>query len=59
MRKKKPRAYLSRKVIGHFMFEPTIRWVAVDDCRHQIAMGKTRKECESECRMYGYVPVRY
>jgi len=58
MNKRKPRAYLTKKTIGHFMYKPVIRWVAYDEWSRFITTGKTKKECEAECRRYGYVPER-
>ena len=58
MRETKPRAYLEKVCNGGFMLEYTYRWIAKDRYGHQVASGKTRKECEAECRHYGYVPVR-
>ena len=57
-RKKKPRAYLQREITGHWCFEPIVTWVARNDWGNWVASGRTRKECEEECRLYGYVPER-
>ena len=58
MRERKPRAYLEKEITGHWCFEPIVRWVARDRWNNWIASGKTRKECEAECRYRGYVPER-
>lgn len=59
MRERKPRAYLRKEICGLFMFEPLANWIARDRYGNYIARGRTRKECEKECRDYGYVPERY
>lgn len=58
MKERKPHAYLEKVINGYFYFEPTTRWIARDRWGNWIASGKTRKECEKECRLYGYVPTR-
>lgn len=58
MRRRKPMAYLERKVTGWFMLEVLYTWVAEDTWGNTIARCRTRKECEAECRRAGYVPVR-
>lgn len=55
-RKSKPRAYIKKVFCGHWMFEPVSEWRAYNDWGNYVASGKTRKECEKECRLYGYVP---
>lgn len=58
MRKRKPRAYLTKEITCHWCFEPIVKWVARDYWNNRIALGKTRKECEVNCRANGYVPER-
>lgn len=58
-RKYKPRAYLKKVQNGWFMLEPCFEWVAYNDWGNSVAWGKTRKECEKECRYNGYVPETY
>lgn len=55
---KKPRAYMEKKIVGHFCFEPIVEWIAYNYWGNSVAWGKTRKECEAECRRNGYVPER-
>lgn len=55
---KKPRAYMEKEIIGHWCFEPDVRWVARDRWGNWVASGRTRKDCEKECRTHGYVPER-
>ena len=52
----KPRAYLEKKATGWFMGEPEIEWIAYNDWGNYVASAKTNKECERQCRLYGYVP---
>lgn len=59
MRNTKPKAYLEKVRCGWFMFEPLYMWVALDRWGHSVARGKTRKDCERECRSAGYVPETY
>lgn len=56
--KRKPRVYLEKEIIGQFMLEPTVKWVARDFWGNMITTGDTRRECEAECRLHGYVPER-
>lgn len=64
MRERKPRAYLEPKIVSYGLldmalgFKPKRSWEARDYCGHLVAWGDTRKECEDECRYYGYVPER-
>lgn len=58
MRKRKPRAYLTKEIAGHLCFDPIVRWVARDYWNSWVASGRTRKECEAACRDRGYVPER-
>lgn len=58
MKTRKPRAYLEKYRTGYFGLEYTYRWIATDRWNNQVASGKTRKECETECRRNGYVPER-
>ena len=57
-RNRKPRAYLKYYRTGYFGFEYTYDWIAKDLWGNEVARGKTRKECESDCRRNGYVPER-
>ena len=57
-RKEKPRAYIAPYQNGWFMLEPCIEWLGKNDYNNTVAWGKTRKECERDCRRNGYVPVR-
>lgn len=56
--KRKESAYLKRESIGWFGFEPVVKWIARDTWGNWVASGKTRKECEANCRIHGYVPRR-
>ena len=56
--KKKPTAWLKQEYVGWFGFEPVIKWIARDTWSNWVASGNTRKECEANCRMHGYVPRR-
>lgn len=58
MRKRKPRAYLEKQITGRWCLELIDEWVARDYWSHEVARGKTRKECEAKCRENGYVPER-
>jgi len=58
MKKRKESAYLIKEVTGHFMLEPTIRWIAMDYWGNWITSGRTRKECECNCRDLNYTPRR-
>lgn len=58
MRKTKPVAYIAPYQIGYFMMQPKIEWLAKNDYGNTVAWGSTRKECEKDCRLNGYVPVR-
>lgn len=58
-RQRKPRAYLKHVCNGWFAFEPVYMWVAYNDWGNSVAWGKTRRECEKECRWDGYVPESY
>ena len=58
MRTQKPRAYLALYRNGYFGPGYTFRWIAKDSWGNQVASGRTRKECEAECRRNGYVPER-
>jgi len=58
-RQRKPRAYLKRVCNGWFGLEYTFTWIAYNDWGNSVAWGKTRRECERECRLYGYVPESY
>ncbi len=58
MKPKKPRAYLNKYRTGWFLFEPIYGWIAKDCWGNRVAYGRTRKECEKECRYAGYVPIR-
>lgn len=55
----KQHAYLEKVRDGYFMLEYTYRWVARDYWGHQVASGRTKKECQQETRRAGYVPVDY
>lgn len=57
-RRCRERAYLDYYRTGHFGFEYTYSWIARDAWGNTICSGKTRKECEAECRRRAYVPVR-
>ena len=59
MKERKQSAYLTKEIIGHFGFEYIEKWVARDYWGNWVASGRTRKECEAECRIHGYVPRRY
>ena len=54
---KKPSAYLEK-----WSFEcgdhKWNEWIARNDFGNGIAFGRTRKECEADCRRVGYVPRR-
>ena len=54
---RKPTAYLTKVRDGYFMLEYTYRWVARDYWGHQVASGRTKKECQQETRRAGYTPV--
>lgn len=54
----KPRAYLERVAVGWFMLDTVYMWIAEDTWGNRVASGRTRKECEANCRRAGYVPVR-
>ena len=56
MKQRKPRAYLAKYRTGYFGLEYTYCWIAHDYWHHEVARGKTKKECEAECRRKGYVP---
>ena len=56
--KKKPTAWLKKESIGWFGFEQVVKWIARDTWGNWVTSGKTRKECEANCRTYGYVPRR-
>ncbi len=55
---RKKSAYLKRESIGWFGFELVVKWIARDTWGNWVTSGKTRKECEANCRMHGYVPRR-
>ena len=55
---RKEHAYLKEHT-GWFMWEPMFRWVARDYWGHQVASGRTKKECQQETRRAGYVPEDY
>ena len=55
---KKPRASLEKKTIGYSFGLPQTEWVACNEWGNSIAWGKTRKECEADCRRAGFVPER-
>ena len=57
-RRTKERAYLEKVSNGWFMLERTTTWVARDYWGNAVAYGKTRKDCEENCRYKGYVPVK-
>ena len=57
-RKEKERAYIAPYENGYFMFEKTIMWMGKNAWGNSVAWGRTRKECERDCRRNGYVPVR-
>ena len=59
MRKRRPRAYLRMEIVGYWMFEVEHTWIARDYWGVEITRAKTRKECEANCRKYGYVPERW
>ena len=56
---RKEHAYLKKEHTGWFMWEPMFRWVARDYWGHQVASGRTKKECQQETRQAGYVPEDY
>jgi len=56
--KTKKSAYLTREMTGHFMLTPTVSWIARDTWGNWITSGRTRKECEQNCRDLNYVPRR-
>lgn len=58
MRTARESAYLTKEIIGHFMFELTVRWIARDYWGNWITSGRTRKECEQNCRDLNYTPKR-
>ena len=59
MKRSDKRARLRREIIGRWGFEPVVRWVAHDTWTGRwVGYGKTRKECEKDCREHGYVPER-
>ena len=58
MNKRKESAYLKQEVTGWFMFEYTARWVARDSYGNWITSGRTRRECEQNCRCMNYTPRR-
>lgn len=57
-RNRKPYAYMKQYYNGRFMFTPTKIWRAEDTFGNFVASGKTRKECEAECRRAGYKPIK-
>ena len=58
MRYRKPTAWMKRECTGWFMTELVVKWVARDTWGNFVASGRTRKECESNCRLHGYTPRR-
>jgi len=57
-RQTKPTAYIAPYITGHFMLEPVREWLGKNYWGNTVAWGKTRRECEQECRRAGYIPVR-
>ena len=57
-RSRKPSAYLEKKFVGHFLWEPVLDWVAYDDFHHVVAQAHTLAEIERKVRDQGYVPRR-
>ena len=58
-RKTKPRAYLTLERNGWWMGEYTYTWVARDTWNNYITSARIKKDCEKNCRYYGYVPESY
>ena len=54
---KKPSAYLE-KWSFEYGDHKWNEWIARNDFGNGIAVGRTRKECEADCRRVGYVPRR-
>ena len=54
----KPTAWIKQECTGWFMLEPSYSWVARDTWGNWVASGRTRKDCEANCRERGYVPRR-
>ena len=55
---KKPSAYLEKKFVGRFLWEPVMDWVAYDDFHHVITQAHTLAEIERKVRELGYIPRR-
>ncbi len=55
---RKPIAYIKQFYNGQFMFKPTKIWRAEDTFGNFIASGRTRKECEAQCKRMGYKPIK-
>lgn len=56
--KRKESAYLKRESIGWFGLDSIVKWIARDTYGNWIASGKTRRECEANCRMCNYTPSK-
>ena len=55
---RKPSAYLEKKFVGRWLYEPIIDWVAYDNFHHEIARAHSLAEIEKKVRSKGYVPRR-
>lgn len=58
MKTRKPVAYIAPYFVGYWMMERVVAWVGKDYWGNEVGRGKTRKECERDCRAHGYTPVR-
>jgi hypothetical protein len=55
---RKPRAYLEKWSFVYGDDNLGSIWYGRDQLGKCVAQGKTRKECEKQCRYKGYVPER-
>lgn len=58
MKSRKPVAYIAPYITGHFCFEPIRSWIGKDAWGSAVGRGRTRRDCEADCRRNGYTPVR-
>ena len=53
-RKRKPTCYLEKYRTGYFGLSYTYSWIAFDGWGHEVARGKTQKECIHNASVVGY-----
>lgn len=56
-RSSKPIAYVKKRRTGYWLDEPVYHWISSDQWGTTIASTRTKKDCISQTRKAGYMPV--